>query len=150
MTRRQYSSTAQRTTLATGVIAGATSMSVASVAGFPGTTPYTLIVDADTVNEEIVEVTSRSGTTLTVTRGVDGTTGVAHSAGATVQHGVSARDFDEPNAHVNASTGVHGVTGAVVGTTDTQTLSNKTLASPAFTGTVTGLPDSGFNPFFTL
>jgi hypothetical protein len=104
MARRYYSSIAQRTTLSGSILSGATTIAVVAVTGFPATKPYTLILDQDTVNEEVVTVTASSGTTLTVTRGVDGTSGVAHSAGATVNHGVSARDFDEPNVHVNTDT----------------------------------------------
>lgn len=109
MARRYYSSTAVRTTLSSGINSTATSITVGSVSGFPGSYPYTLVIDQDQATEEIVTVTAGSGTTLTVTRGVDGTSGVSHSAGAAVNHGVSARDFDEPNAHVNDSTtDVHG------------------------------------------
>lgn len=104
MARRYYSSTAQRTTLSSSISDVATSMVVGAVTGFPASTPYTLIIDQDTASEEVVTVTSRSGTTLTITRASDGTTATAHSAGATVNHGVSARDFDEPNAFLNAGT----------------------------------------------
>lgn len=103
MPRRYYSSTAQRTTLSASASAAATTLTVNAVTGFPASLPYTLIVDQDTVSEEIVEVTARSGTTLTVTRGVDGTTATSHASGASVQHGVSARDFDEPNAFINGT-----------------------------------------------
>ena len=104
MARRHYSSTAVRTTLTADITSTATTITVAAATGFPASYPWTAIIDQDTLNEEVVEVTARSGTTLTVTRAVDGTTGVSHSAGATVNHGVSARDFDEPNAFLNAGT----------------------------------------------
>lgn len=118
MARRFYSSIAAQTTLSAGCTNVATTMVITAATGLPST-PFTIIVDPDTVNEEVVEVTNRSGTTLTVTRGVDGTTGVAHSSGAVVKHGVSARDFDEPNALINSGGTIGGnvtVTGTVGGT----------------------------------
>lgn len=127
MGRRYHSSTAVRTVLSGGISNSDTIITVDSVSGFPGTKPYTLILDFDTVNEEIVTVTGGSGTSLNVTRGEDGTGAVSHLAGAVVVHGLTARDVDEPNAHINVGSGVHGVTGDVVGTTDAQTLTNKTI-----------------------
>jgi hypothetical protein len=143
---RYYSSVARRTTLTADISAVATTITVAAATGYPGTTPYTLIIDQDTVNEEVVEVTNRSGTTLTVTRGVDGTSGIAHTAGSSVEHGVSARDFADSRSHEAASEAVHGLGAgsAVVGVTDTQTLTNKTLTSPTINGaTVSGTVTGG-------
>ena len=101
MARRYYSSTAVATTLSASASNSDTSLTVTALSGYPAQTPFTAIIDPDTASEEVVEVTNVSGTTLTVTRGVDGTSGVSHSAGAVFRHGVSARDFDEANAFVN-------------------------------------------------
>jgi hypothetical protein len=101
MARRYYSSTAVATTLSSSASNSDTSIDVTALSGYPVSTPWTAIIDPDTASEEVVEVTNVSGTTLTVTRGVDGTSGVSHSAGAVFRHGVSARDFDEANAFVN-------------------------------------------------
>lgn len=127
MTTRNFSSTAARTTLAAGVTSSATSLTVAATTGFPAT-PYILAVDAGAAGQELVLVTAVAGTTLTVTRGYDSTVAAAHDAGAVVEHSHAAIDLREANSHVNASSGVHGATGAMVGTSDAQTLTNKTLA----------------------
>jgi hypothetical protein len=129
MPNRYYSSTSVTTALTGTVGPSTTSITLASTVGMPGSLPYTLILDPDTLVEEIVTVTGASGTTLTVTRGQDGTTGQNHTAGAVVVHGVSARDFREPQAHMDLTADVHGVTGALASAASVTALSTSTSGS---------------------
>jgi len=142
---RYYSSTAVKTTLASSIGSSDTTMTTASMSGFPSSYPYTLILEKDSANEEIVTVTAVVGTSLTITRGVDGTSGRSHSAGISVEHGVIALDFTNFRSHEAAGSNVHdiGSGASVVGTTTTQTLSNKTLGSALAAGgfKITGLAD---------
>jgi hypothetical protein len=107
----------------------------------PAGTTFTIVIDPDTAIEEIVDATAVSTNTLSITRAIDGSSAQAHSAGAVVRHMAIGRDYREANAHIEASTGVHGISNSssIVGTIDTQTLTNKTLTSPTITSpTISG------------
>lgn len=133
---RYYKNGPARSLAAPLVNATDTSITVDNASGFPSQFPYTIILDPNQVTEEVCDVTAAVGNILTIVRGVDSTTAIAHSAGAVVWHGVSARDFTEVNAHQAASASVHGVTGTVVGTGGSQTITG----SKNFTG---GLNNNG-------
>lgn len=146
-----YSNTAIQTTLSGSISSGATSIGVAATTGFPGSFPYILALDYGSATEELVSVTNAAGLTLTVTRGFGGTSAQSHSLGAVVRHVYNATDASDFRTHEAATSSVHGVTGALVGATMVQTLTNKTLTSPtinsatyanggSFAGTYTGTP----------
>ena len=156
MTTRKYSSRSQQTTLTAAVTSGAVVIPVVSASTLLGGATvstgqtFTVVIDPDTALEEIVEVTVVSSNNLTVTRAVDmaGAAAQDHSSGAVVRHMVIGRDLREANLHIEATgsyndgTGAHDLhglgssDGVVVGTTATQTLTNKTLTSPVLTGTL--------------
>jgi hypothetical protein len=149
MTTRKYSSRSQQTTLSAALTSSDTSATVVSGTSLLGGVTvsageiFTVVIDPDTALEEIVDVSAVSTNTLTIVRGRDGSSGVAHSAGAAVRHMAIGRDYREANLHIEASSAVHGLAGSVVGTTDTQTLSGKTLTSPTLTTPALGTPASG-------
>ena len=165
MATRLYSSISVETTLASSINNSTTSMTVATGTAttlLGGVTvvansQFTVPIDPDTINEEIVFITAGpSGDTFTITRGRAGSSAVAHSTGATIKHVLTSDDLTAFAAGISpvASLGFSGSTSgtttlqatAVAGTntlslppttTDTlagiaatQTLTNKTLTSP--------------------
>lgn len=144
MSIRNYTNTGQTSTLVAAIGATDTSFTLNNYAGDP-TPPFTAALARGTATEEVILVTAVNVNTVAVTRGYDGTQAQAQGAGTTFQEVVVALDYREANQHVNATTAVHGLAAgsAVVGTTDTQSLSNKTLlvatlTAPTLTGTANG------------
>ena len=161
---RQYSSTSNATTLASSINTTVTSLTVATGTGtalMGGVTLaggnvdiFTVALDPDTVNEEIVYVTQVSGDTLTISRGQAGTgtpavSGISHTSGAAIKHVLTSDDliFFRNNASPVASfafsgstSGTTTVQATAVAGTNTLTLpatSNDTLVGKATTDTLT-------------
>ena len=111
MTTRVYTSTSIDTTLATSIGAGDTTMTVATGTGaalMGGLTLvagdiFTAALDPDTVNEEIIYITVRSGDTFTIIRAQAGTDAVVHAAGATVRHVLSSDDLNWYNNMIQSA-----------------------------------------------
>ena len=147
---RQYSSISVETTLASSINTTATTITVATgtaTALMGGITLapanadiFTVALDVDTVNEEIVFVTGVSGDTLTISRGQAGTgtagvSGVAHTAGATIKHVLTSSDliFFRNNASPVASFAFSGSTSGTTTVQASAVAGTNTLTLPATT-----------------
>jgi hypothetical protein len=153
---RQYSSISVETTLNSGINTTATTMVLPSTAAAtallggvtlaPGNVDiFTVAIDVDTINEEIVFVTNVSGDTLTISRGQAGTgtagvSGIAHTAGATIKHVLTSSDliFFRNNASPVASFGFSGSTSGTTTVQATAIAGSTTLTLPAATDTLVG------------
>ena len=117
---REYSSISVETTLNSGINTTATTMVLPSVGAATALLGgvslaagnvdiFTVAIDVDTINEEIVYVTGVSGDTLTISRGQAGTgtpgvSGIAHNAGASVKHVLTSSDLIYFNTAIQPDT----------------------------------------------
>jgi len=131
---RNYRSIAEPKTLNGDVSNSATQITLNNVTGLPSP-PYVLVINPDTASEEAVLVTTNqdgvTAPTLKVERAIEtGATAKTHTNTNVVRHMIVGSDLQLVHDHLDNTTTAHGATGAVVGTTNTQTLTNKTLTSP--------------------
>jgi hypothetical protein len=156
----KFSSISIETTLQSAITtSGATSMTVATGTGTalmggvtlaPGNVDvFTVAIDVDTINEEIVFITNQTSDTMTIVRGRAGTSPTTHSAGASVKHVLTSYDLDNFQTTVpplaslafsGSTSGTTTVQATAIAGTNTLTLpptSNDTLVGRATTDTLT-------------
>lgn len=142
MARRYYNNTTATGTLSVAAGAGDLTFTTTGFTGYP-TRPFTAIVDRGLATEEVVLVTDATGGSLTVTRGYDGTSGQSHGVGAVIEHVIAAEGPNKWDAHSEATSDTHGVTGALMGTTTAQTVTNKTNQISVYEAQGTTSPGAG-------
>ena len=147
------------TTKAAEAVVSAASVSTAAInatssANAASTSSGIAVVQAGTATTQAGVATTKAGEAST-----SATTAAAQAGIATTQAGIATAKAGEANTSAIAAaaaaapvsthaalTATHGVAGAIVGTTDTQTLSNKTFVTPAL-GVATG---ASFNSITAL
>jgi microcystin-dependent protein len=106
---KSFDGGAQTTTLTSAFTVGNTTLSVANGTSFPdgSSGKFVVVVDRGLANEEKFLISTTSGassTTFNITTlgaGYDGTSAVAHNAGATVDHCLDAYTIEQANRYVN-------------------------------------------------
>jgi hypothetical protein len=126
MAGENYTNTATTATTTVPVGPSDPSTTLTSFSGWPAA-PFWGEFEKDTPSAEIVRVTNVAGSVITMTRGQGGTSATTHGAGVTFNLIAPADFFNRAEQHMAASTGVHGVSGSVVGTTGNQTVQDKTF-----------------------
>jgi hypothetical protein len=140
------------TTLSAGVGNSATSITVADGSVFPSISGsdyfyVTLEVDSDSDLKEIVKVTARSGNTLTITRGQDGTSARTFSSGDKCELRLTAAGLNDVATQADTDTTYTAGSGlSLTGTEFANTAPDQTVAlTGAGTTTI-----SGTYPNFTI
>jgi hypothetical protein len=118
---RKYSSISVQTTLASGISNSATTMTVATGTGaalLGGVTlasgnidTFSVAIDPDTQNEEIVFITANSSDTFTIVRGQSGSSAISHSGGAAVKHVFVSEALNAFEAGLNETIPLNAQTG---------------------------------------
>ena len=95
--RKGYSGSGVSTTLTSSPTISDTTFTVSSVTNWPNVYPFFMVVDPGTTKEEKMKVTGISSLTITVTRGEDDTSAVAHNSGAICYPVFTAVEANEAN-----------------------------------------------------
>jgi hypothetical protein len=126
---RLYSSISVETTLSAGITNSQTVMPVATgtanallggvslAAG--NVDQFTVAIDPDTANEEIVFITANSGDNFTIVRARAGTSGISHNSGALVRHVMTSNDLQYFNVAIQPS--IVTAKGDIIGATASST-----------------------------
>lgn len=99
MERREFSGAVLRTSLSANISNSSLSISVVDGSTYPsGYNPFVVVIDRGVAAEEKILISSRASNTLTVgQRGFDGSTAVAHTSGAFVDHVLDASVIQDMN-----------------------------------------------------
>lgn len=101
--RREISGSVIAQALSANISNSSSSFSVTDGSSFPtgDLNPFVVVIGRGTSDEEKILISSRSSNTFTVSaRGYDGTTAVAHTAGALVDHVLDANAVQSMNTTV--------------------------------------------------